>query len=79
MRPPARRSVLLTETSDTWVPLHDELTFLPKRKQFVWASSRSGYRQLYLYDFAGKQLRQLTRGRHQYSGRARRSGHSRRG
>jgi len=54
--------VLFTETSDTWVALHDELTFLPKRKQFIWASSRSGYRQLYLYDFAGKQLRQLTSG-----------------
>ena len=46
--------VLITETSDTWVALHDELTFLPRRKQFIWASSRSGFRQLYLYDFDGQ-------------------------
>lgn len=54
--------VLIREASDTWVPLHDELTFLPKRKQLLWASSRSGFRQLYLYDFNGRQVRQLTQG-----------------
>ncbi len=53
---------LITETSDTWVPLTDELKFLARRRQFIWASSRSGFRQLYLYDFEGRQLRQLTSG-----------------
>src|SRR6185436_12091173 len=45
-----RGRVLLTEHSDTWVPLHHELTFLQRAPQFVWASSRGGFQQLYLYD-----------------------------
>lgn len=54
--------VLITETSSTWVDLHDELTFLGESPQFVWASSRSGYKHLYLYDFDGRLVRPLTAG-----------------
>jgi dipeptidyl-peptidase-4 len=53
---------LLTERSDTWVDLHDELTFLKRSPQFIWASSRSGHKHLYLYDLDGKLLRQITQG-----------------
>ncbi|MEO8308823.1 MAG: S9 family peptidase [Pseudomonadota bacterium] len=60
---------LVTETSDTWVPLNEDLKFLPKRRQLIWASSRSGFRQLYLYDFEGKLLRQLTAGDINVTGR----------
>jgi dipeptidyl-peptidase-4 len=41
-----RGQVLITEHSDTWVPLHRELTFLLKSRQFIWASSRDGYQHL---------------------------------
>ncbi len=41
---------LLSEHSDTWVDLHDELTFLAHSPRFIWASSRSGFKHLYLYD-----------------------------
>lgn len=54
--------LLLTEQGETWVELHDELTFLTSRPAFVWASSRSGYKHLYLYDHDGKLLRQITSG-----------------
>ncbi|MET0293049.1 MAG: S9 family peptidase [Steroidobacteraceae bacterium] len=54
--------VLITETSPDWVPLHDDLHFLPQSKRFVWASDRDGFRHLYLYDLDGKLIRQLTRG-----------------
>ncbi len=54
--------VLLTETSPSWVPLHDDLTFLPRSDRFIWASDRDGYRHLYLYASDGRLLRQLTRG-----------------
>lgn len=57
-------TTLLTERSSTWVPLNDELTFLDNRRQFIWASSRSGFQHLYLYDFDGRELAQLTRGEH---------------
>lgn len=55
-------TTLLTETSHSWVPLHDGLKFLPDRRQFTWSSRRSGFEHLYLYDYRGKLLRQLTAG-----------------
>ena len=53
---------LLSEHSDTWVDLHEELTFLDRSPRFIWASSRSGFKHLYLYDLNGKLVRPLTRG-----------------
>jgi dipeptidyl-peptidase-4 len=57
-----RGRVLLTERSESWVPLHRELTFLSLRSQFIWASSRDGFQHLYLYGNDGKLIRQLTSG-----------------
>jgi dipeptidyl-peptidase 4 len=53
---------VLTETSDSWIELHDEISFLKKSPQFIWASSRTGYRHLYLYDNDGHLIRPLTAG-----------------
>ena len=53
---------ILTETSSTWVDLNDELTFLNKSSRFIWASNRSGYQHLYLYDLDGHLIRPLTAG-----------------
>ena len=53
--------LLLSETSDVWINLHD--LFKPlKRGGFLWASERSGFRHLYLCDDEGALLRQLTGG-----------------
>ncbi|GAB57913.1 prolyl tripeptidyl peptidase [Rheinheimera nanhaiensis E407-8] len=57
-----QQRVLLTETSNTWLNLHDDLHFLNNDQGFIWASERSGYKHLYYYDFNGKLLRQLTAG-----------------
>ncbi|WP_445426691.1 DPP IV N-terminal domain-containing protein [Alishewanella sp. HL-SH06] len=57
-----QQKVLLTETSNTWLNLHDDLHFLSNNQGFIWASERSGYKHLYHYDFNGKLLRQLTAG-----------------
>jgi dipeptidyl-peptidase-4 len=54
--------VLLTETSDAWVPLHSDLVFLQKSPQFLWTSVRDGYKHLYLYGNDGRLVRQLTSG-----------------
>ena len=44
---------LLSETSGTWVDLHDDLHFLPRRREFLWASERSGHNHLYRYGYDG--------------------------
>jgi len=55
--------VVLTEKSDSWIDLNDELSFLKKSKEFVWASARDGFTHLYLYDYTGHLVRRLTAGR----------------
>jgi len=54
--------VVLTETSATWIDLNDELSFLRRSKEFVWASARDGFLHLYLYDYQGHLVRRLTEG-----------------
>lgn len=53
---------LLREVSDTWVDLNDDLTFLTRSRQFIWASNRSGFQHLYLYEWSGALIRPLTEG-----------------
>jgi dipeptidyl-peptidase-4 len=53
---------LLTETSASWVELHNDLRFLKQRNAFVWSSRRTGYKHLYLYDLNGRLIRPLTQG-----------------
>jgi dipeptidyl-peptidase-4 len=55
--------VVLSETSASWIELNDEISFLKKNKEFVWASDRSGYTHLYLYDYDGHLVRPLTAGK----------------
>ncbi|MCC2617877.1 S9 family peptidase [Aestuariibacter halophilus] len=57
-----QQKVLIKESSNTWVNLHDDLYFLTSKDQFIWASERSGFKHLYLYDLNGKMLRPLTQG-----------------
>lgn len=54
--------VILTETSDTWLDVHDNLLFLKNGKQFITTSAKSGYNHVYLYSLEGKEIRQITKG-----------------
>jgi len=54
--------LLVEERSNTWVDLHDELTFLKQRPAFIWSSARSGYDHLYLFDYEGRLFRPITAG-----------------
>ncbi|MGA2710893.1 MAG: S9 family peptidase [Steroidobacteraceae bacterium] len=54
--------LVLTETSDSWIELNDEISFLKKSKEFIWASNRDGFEHLYLYDYDGRLRRRLTAG-----------------
>jgi len=56
-----RQRVLQTETSNTWVPLHDDLRFL-KDGRILWSSERSGYEHLYVLSEDGSKATALTSG-----------------
>ncbi len=71
--------VILHETSDTYLiglnllqgnsrQLIDQglVTFLHDREQFIWLSERSGFYQMYLYDYEGHLIRTLTNGVFEY-------------
>ncbi|MBN1876771.1 MAG: S9 family peptidase [Anaerolineae bacterium] len=53
--------VLLTETNKVWINLHNMLRPL-KNGNFIWASERTGFMHLYLYDAEGTLIRPLTTG-----------------
>lgn len=55
-------TAVLSESSSTWVNLHDDLVFLDDARHFIWASERSGFKHLYLYRTDGSLIRQLTSG-----------------
>jgi len=53
---------VLSENDSNWINVSDDLTLLRDGKRFLRSSERSGYRHLYLFDFEGRQLAQLTKG-----------------
>ena len=53
--------VILSETSDTWVELHDDFRLL-NDGSFIWSSERDGYKHFYYYGADGKLIRQVTQG-----------------
>lgn len=53
---------VLTEKSDTWINLTEDLYFLKRHNAFIWSSERTGFRHLYLYDLKGNLINQLTEG-----------------
>eukprot|EP00268_Persea_americana_P029498 TRINITY_DN2853_c0_g1_i3.p1 TRINITY_DN2853_c0_g1~~TRINITY_DN2853_c0_g1_i3.p1 ORF type:complete len:561 (+),score=108.80 TRINITY_DN2853_c0_g1_i3:1046-2728(+) len=62
-----RRDVVLTEEQNIWINLHDCFTPLDKGVNkysggFIWASDRTGFRHLYLYDKNGACLGPITEG-----------------
>jgi len=54
--------VILSETSSAWVDVFDDLNFPENGKTFVWTSEKDGYKHIYLYDYSGREIKQITRG-----------------
>ena len=54
--------IILTDESQTYVDITDNLTFLPNNKGFIWSSEKDNYNQLYYYDNSGKLINQITKG-----------------
>lgn len=59
---------LLGESSDSWINLNNDLTFLKDGKAFLWGSERSGYHHLYLYGLDGKLRHAVSAGEWQIDG-----------
>ena len=57
-----KRELLLDEKNKYYVDLHDNLTFLPDGKHYLWTSEKNGYNQIFLYDIKGKKEVNLTPG-----------------
>ncbi len=55
-------NLLFSEMSDSWVELHDDLYFLPGRKELLWASQRTGHNHLYRYGYDGRPKGAVTAG-----------------
>ncbi|MCH7782857.1 S9 family peptidase [candidate division KSB1 bacterium] len=53
---------ILEEREEAFVRLHNHFRLLNDGKQFLWSSERSGWRHLYIYDFEGNMVNQLTEG-----------------
>lgn len=53
---------ILSEKSDTYIDISDDLTFLDDKKHFIWTSEKSGYNHIYLYKLNGELVRQVTNG-----------------
>ncbi len=62
--------VILNEKSNTWIDVETgfsdldtgKVNFLADGENFVWISEKDGYRHLYLHDYTGREIRQLTQG-----------------
>lgn len=54
--------VVLTESSDKYIEVSNELTFLADGKNFIWASERTGRKHLYRCSLDGSEMKQLTSG-----------------
>jgi dipeptidyl-peptidase-4 len=55
-------SVILSEKSTTYIEISDDYRFLAADKGFIWLSEKDGFRHIYHYDYAGKLIRQVTKG-----------------
>jgi dipeptidyl-peptidase 4 len=57
-----KKTTLFSETDPHWVNLNQDWKWLKDSNRFIWASERSGFKHLYLYDNDGKLIRPLTQG-----------------
>ena len=56
------QSTLLKEENEYDIDVHDNLTFLPNGKEFIWKSKQTGYNHVYLYDMKKGTSSQITTG-----------------
>ena len=51
---------ILKDEDKCYIEATFDMRFLKNNTQFLWTSERSGWKEIYLYDFSGKLVKQLT-------------------
>jgi dipeptidyl-peptidase-4 len=55
--------IILSESDSCWVDVEEKHAIFPGNENiFLWVSEKSGYRHIYLYDYSGNLLQQVTSG-----------------
>lgn len=54
--------VILSDRDEAWVDVTNDYIFLKNSERFVCTSEKSGFRHIYLSDYSGKEIAQLTHG-----------------
>jgi len=57
-----KAKLFFSEVNKYWIDIHDNLTFLPDKRHFLWTSEQDGFNHIYLYNLQGQLVRQITRG-----------------
>jgi len=58
---------ILTEKSQTYIDITDDLTYFPDGKRFLFSSEKNGNNHLYFYDISGALILQITDGNFEVS------------
>ncbi|HZW38440.1 MAG TPA: S9 family peptidase [Ignavibacteriaceae bacterium] len=58
-----KSKVIYTEEDKAWIEVSDDYYFLKNKDQFIWTSEKDGYNHLYLMDYNGKVVNQITSGK----------------
>jgi len=57
-----KTKTVFAQSDSCWIDINDNLTFLKDKKHFVWTSAKDGFEHIYLFDYNGNQIKQLTSG-----------------
>lgn len=56
------KKILDDKSESGWIQVSDDFIFLNESQRFLWTSEKDGYRHIYLNNYDGKELAQLTKG-----------------
>jgi len=61
------RRILTDENKNGWIDITDDFIFIKNKEQFLWSTEMSGHRHIYLSDYKGNQIAQVTKGQWEVS------------
>ncbi len=55
-------NVVIADEDEAWLDVDHKMAFLQQKEQIVWTSEKSGFRHIYIQDYDGNQINQITDG-----------------